>query len=71
MSAGQLQAGLRWEYRRQPVDNPLAAFFPLCKAYQPGEARVLTALPDEADVLQNGYSIVVVYSFYVSHISVE
>ena len=46
-----LEAGLRWEYRRQPVDknNQLAAFFPLSKTYQPGDALLLTALPDSTN----------------------
>lgn len=43
-----IQAGLRWEYNRQPMDtdNQLAAFYPLSKSYQPGDALLLTALPD-------------------------
>ncbi len=43
-----VQSGLRWEYRRQPMDtnNQLAAFFPLSNAYAPGDALLLTALPD-------------------------
>ncbi|MDX6463590.1 MAG: hypothetical protein QOE55_7287 [Acidobacteriaceae bacterium] len=46
-----VQTGLRWEYRRQPMDtkNQLAAFFPLSKSYQPGDALLLTALPDAAN----------------------
>ncbi len=46
-----VQAGLRWEYDRQPMDtnNQLAAFFPLSKTYQPGDALLLTALPDAAN----------------------
>lgn len=45
------QAGLRWEYNRQPMDthNQLATFFPLSKTYQPGDALLLTALPDAAN----------------------
>ncbi len=45
------QAGLRWEYRRQPMDtnNKLAAFYPLSKSFQPGDALLLTALPDAAN----------------------
>ena len=45
------QAGLRWEYRRQPMDtkNQLATFFPLSKTYAPGDALLLTALPDAAN----------------------
>jgi hypothetical protein len=43
-----VQAGLRWEYRRQPMDtqNKLAAFYPLKNATGPGNALLLTALPD-------------------------
>lgn len=46
-----LQAGLRWEYNRQPMDtdNQLAAFFPLSKSYAPGDALLLTAYPDAAN----------------------
>lgn len=46
-----LQAGLRWEYRRQPMekDNHLTAFFPLSKTSTPGDALMLTALPDAAN----------------------
>jgi hypothetical protein len=46
-----VQAGLRWEYRRQPMEthNQLAAFFPLSKTYSPGDALLLTALPDAAN----------------------
>ncbi|MGB0122787.1 MAG: TonB-dependent receptor [Silvibacterium sp.] len=46
-----VQAGLRWEYDRQPMDtdNQLAAFFPLSKTYEPGDALLLTALPDAAN----------------------
>jgi hypothetical protein len=46
-----VQAGLRWEYRRQPMEthNQLAAFFPLSKTYTPGDALLLTALPDAAN----------------------
>ncbi len=45
------QAGLRWEYNRQPMDthNELAAFYPLSKSFQPGDALLLTALPDAAN----------------------
>lgn len=49
-----VQAGLRWEYNRPPMDtkNQLAAFFPLSKSYAPGDALLLTALPDsENDAL--------------------
>ncbi len=46
-----VQAGLRWEYRRQPMDtqNKLATFYPLSKSFQPGDALLLTALPDAAN----------------------
>ncbi len=46
-----VQAGLRWEYNRQPMDthNQLAAFFPLSKTFSPGDALLLTALPDAAN----------------------
>lgn len=44
-----IQAGLRWEYRRQPMEtrNNLVALFPLSKSYTPGDALLLTALPDK------------------------
>ncbi len=43
-----VQAGLRWEYNRQPMDthNQLTAFFPLSTSYTPGDGLLLTALPD-------------------------
>ena len=43
-----MQYGLRWEYRRQPMDtnNRLATLFPLSKSFAPGDALLLTALPD-------------------------
>ena len=46
-----VEAGIRWEYYKQPVDqnNELAAFFPLSKSYQPGDGLLLTALPDAAN----------------------
>lgn len=46
-----MQYGLRWEYRRQPMDthNEIAAFYPLSKTYTPGDALLLTALPDAAN----------------------
>ncbi len=46
-----VQLGLRWEYRRQPMDthNLLATFFPLSNNYTPGDALLLTALPDAAN----------------------
>ncbi len=56
-----VQAGLRWEYNRQPMDtnNQLAAFFPLSKSYAPGDALLLTALPDAANdaLCANSYFI--------------
>lgn len=46
-----MQYGLRWEYRRQPMDtrNEITAFFPLSKTYSPGDGLLLTALPDAAN----------------------
>ncbi len=46
-----IEAGIRWDYRKQPVDgnNHLAAFFPLSKNNQPGDALLLSALPDAAN----------------------
>lgn len=46
-----VQYGLRWEYRRQPMDthNEIATFFPLSKTYTPGDGLLLTALPDAAN----------------------
>jgi hypothetical protein len=46
-----LQYGLRWEYRRQPMDthNQIATFYPLSKNYVPGDGLLLTALPDAAN----------------------
>jgi hypothetical protein len=43
-----LQAGLRWEYSRQPMDthNQLATIFPLSNSFTPGNALLLTAYPD-------------------------
>jgi hypothetical protein len=43
-----LQAGLRWEYNRQPMDthNQLATIFPLSNSFTPGDALLLTAYPD-------------------------
>ncbi len=43
-----LQAGLRWEYNRQPMDthNELATIFPLSNSFTPGDALLLTAYPD-------------------------
>jgi hypothetical protein len=46
-----IEAGMRWDYRKQPVDknNKLAAFYPLSKTYQPGDGLLLSALPDAAN----------------------
>ncbi len=46
-----VQAGLRWEYDRQPMDtnNQIAAFFPLSTSFTSGDALILTALPDAAN----------------------
>ena len=46
-----VQGGLRWEYRRQPMDtnNQLATLYPLSKSFAPGDALLLTALPDAAN----------------------
>jgi hypothetical protein len=46
-----LQVGLRWEYRKQPYDkhNKIAALFPLSNSYTPGDALLLTALPNAAN----------------------
>lgn len=46
-----LQAGLRWEYRKQPYDkhNKIATIFPLSNSYTPGDALLLTGLPDAAN----------------------
>lgn len=43
-----VQAGLRWEYNRQPMDthNELATIFPLSNSFTPGDALLLTAYPD-------------------------
>ncbi len=43
-----VQAGLRWEYNRQPMDthNQLATIFPLANDFTPGDALLLTAYPD-------------------------
>jgi hypothetical protein len=53
--------GVRWEYRRQPMDknNEIATLFPLSDSFTPGDALLLTALPDAAnDVLcSNSYFI--------------
>jgi hypothetical protein len=46
-----IQAGLRWEYNRQPMDtqNQLAAFYPLSTSYTSGDALMVTSLPDAAN----------------------
>jgi hypothetical protein len=46
-----VQYGLRWEYRRQPMDthNQIATFFPLSKTFSPGDGLLLTALPAAAN----------------------
>ena len=46
-----VQYGIRWEYRRQPMDtnNHIATFFPLSKSFAPGDGLLLTALPDSAN----------------------
>ena len=53
--------GLRWEYRRQPMDenNEIATLFPLSNSFTPGDALLLTALPNaENDALcSNSYFI--------------
>jgi hypothetical protein len=49
-----IEAGLRWDYRRQPVEksNQMVGFFPLSKSYQTGDALLLTPYPDaENDAL--------------------
>ena len=56
-----LEAGLRWEHRRQPMDshNQLAAFFPLSKTYESGDAYLLTPLPNAANdaLCQDSYFV--------------
>jgi hypothetical protein len=46
-----IEAGIRWDYRKQPVDlnNQIAAFYPLSKSFQPGDGLLLSALPDAAN----------------------
>ena len=49
-----LQLGLRWEYRKQPHDrhDKIATIFPLSNSFTPGDALLVTALPDaENDAL--------------------
>lgn len=42
-----IEAGLRWEYRKLPVDknNQVAALYPLSKSFTPGDALLLSAFP--------------------------
>jgi len=46
-----LQAGLRWEYRKQPYDqnNKLATLYPLAYNATPGDALLVTPLPASAN----------------------
>lgn len=46
-----LEVGLRWEYRRQPVDknNEISALYPLSSNSIPGDALLITALPAAAN----------------------
>lgn len=46
-----LEMGLRWEYRKQPYDkhNLISTLFPLSNNYAPGDALLLTGLPDAAN----------------------
>jgi Carboxypeptidase regulatory-like domain/TonB dependent receptor-like, beta-barrel len=46
-----VQLGLRWEYRKQPYDkhDKIATIFPLSNSYAPGDALLVTALPDAAN----------------------
>jgi hypothetical protein len=46
-----LEVGVRWEYRKQPYDkhNLISTFFPLSNSYTPGDALLLTGLPDAAN----------------------
>lgn len=46
-----LELGLRWEYRKQPFDkrNLIATVFPLSNSFTPGDALLLTGLPDAAN----------------------
>ena len=46
-----LELGLRWEYRKQPHDkhDKIATMFPLSNSYTPGDALLVTALPDAAN----------------------
>ncbi|HMD83111.1 MAG TPA: carboxypeptidase-like regulatory domain-containing protein [Terriglobia bacterium] len=46
-----LEFGLRWEYRKQPHDkhNNIATMFPLRNSFTPGDALLLSGLPDAAN----------------------
>jgi hypothetical protein len=46
-----LEVGLRWEYRKQPYDqfNQLAALYPVSQSFTPGDAFLVTPLPDAAN----------------------
>jgi Carboxypeptidase regulatory-like domain len=46
-----LEAGIRWDYRKQPVDknNQVAAFYPLSKTYQSGDALLISGFPNAAN----------------------
>jgi hypothetical protein len=46
-----VEIGLRWEYRKQPYDqnNQISTLYPLANNSTPGDALLLTALPDGAN----------------------
>jgi hypothetical protein len=46
-----IEGGFRWDYRRQPTEahNNLAAFYPLSKTFQTGDALLISAQPDSAN----------------------
>lgn len=46
-----VEGGLRWEYRKQPVDkyNTLVTIYPLSNSFTSGDALLLTSLPDAAN----------------------
>jgi hypothetical protein len=46
-----VEIGLRWEYRKQPYDenNQIATLYPLANNSTPGDALLLTALPNAAN----------------------
>jgi len=46
-----LELGVRWEYRKQPHDkhNLISTLFPLSRSFTPGDALLLTGLPDTAN----------------------